>query len=192
MALGTRALGQIDVTAEPLRAGVLLERLGRYHWRALDSSAAMAAIERAAATVPARPPTRERARVLAAHGRLLMLVGRQSQAMARCEEAVAVARQAGARTEEGYALTVLGTSLGALGHIEAGIAHMEQAREIASEFGDVAELVRAHMNLGTVLAVNGRCADAVSAYWPALTWRAGSGRSAATAPACCLTRPRRC
>jgi DNA-binding CsgD family transcriptional regulator len=164
VALGTRGLGQIDAAAEPLRAGVLLERLGRYHWRALDSSAALAAIERAVATVPAEPPTRERARVLAAHGRLLMLMGRQSQAMARCQEAVAVARQVGARAEEGHALTVLGTSLGALGHIEAGIAHMEQAREIASEFGEVAELVRAHMNLATVLAVSGRCADAAGVY----------------------------
>ena len=61
VALGTRGLGQIDAAAEPLRAGVLLERLGRYHWRALDSSAAVAAIERAVATVPAEPPTRERA-----------------------------------------------------------------------------------------------------------------------------------
>lgn len=164
VALATRGLGQIDAAAEPLRAGVLLERLGRYHWRALDSSAAVAAIERAVATVPAEPPTRERARVLAAHGRLLMLVGRQSQAMARCQEAVAVARQVGARAEEGHALTVLGTSLGALGHIEAGIAHMEQAREIASEFGEVAELIRAHMNLATVLAVSGRCADAAGVY----------------------------
>ena len=65
-ALGTRALGQIDSAAEPLRAGVLLERLGRYHWHALDSSAAMAAIERAVATVPAKPPTWERAPALAA------------------------------------------------------------------------------------------------------------------------------
>jgi len=164
VALATRGLGQIDAAAEPLRAGVLLERLGRYHWRALDSSAAVAAIERAVATVPAEPPTRERARVLAAHGRLLMLVGRQSQAMARCQEAIAVARQVGARAEEGHALTVLGTSLGALGHIEAGIAHMEQAREIASEFGEVAELVRAHMNLATILVVSGRCADASGVY----------------------------
>ena len=164
VALATRALGQIDAAAEPLRAGVLLDRLCHYHWRASDSSAAVAAIERAVATVPAEPPTRERARVLAAHGRVLMLVGRQSQAMARCKEAVAVARQVGARAEEAHALTMLGTSLGALGHIEAGIAYLEQAREIASEFGEVAELVRAHMNLATVLEVSGRCADAADVY----------------------------
>ncbi len=164
VALGIRALGQIDEAAEPLRAGLLLERLGQYHWRALDSSAAVAAIERAVATVPADPPTRERAHMLAAHGRVLMLVGRPSQAMTRCQEAVAVARQAGVRAEEGYALTVLGASLGALGHIEAGIAYLEQAREIASEFGDVAELVRTHIYLATALELSGRCADAADAY----------------------------
>src|SRR5206468_2965104 len=101
VALATRALDQIDAAAEPLRAGVLLDRLCHYHWFASDSSAAMAAIEQAVATVPAEPPTWERARVLAAHGRVLMLVGRQSQAMTRSEEAIAVARQVGARAEEG-------------------------------------------------------------------------------------------
>jgi DNA-binding CsgD family transcriptional regulator/tetratricopeptide (TPR) repeat protein len=163
-ALGTRALDQIDVAAEPLRAGVLLERLSRYHWRALDRSAAMAAAERAAATVPADPPTWERARVLAVHGRLLMAMGRRSQAMARCEEAIAVARQVGARAEEGYALNVLGTSLCALGRMEAGTAHLEQAREIASELGEVDELARVHMNLATVLEESGRCTEAAGVY----------------------------
>jgi tetratricopeptide (TPR) repeat protein len=163
-ALGARALDQIDVAAEPLRAGVLLERLSRYHWRALDRSAAMAAAERAAATVPADPPTWERARVLAVHGRLLMAMGRRSQAMARSEEAVAVARQVGARAEEGYALNVLGTSLCALGRMEAGTAHLEQAREIASELGEVDELARVHMNLATVLEESGRCAEAAGVY----------------------------
>jgi ATP/maltotriose-dependent transcriptional regulator MalT len=164
VALATRALDQLDTAAEPLRVGVLLDRLCRYHWLALDSSAATAAIERAVAAVPADPPTRERARVLAAHGRLLMLVGRQSQAMARCEEAIAVARQVGARAEEGHALTVLGSALGTLGHIEAAIAYLERAREIASEFGEVVELVRVHMNLATVLTESGRCADGASLY----------------------------
>jgi predicted ATPase len=135
--LVTQALGQIDAAAEPLRAGVLLERLCYYHWFASDRSAAIAAIERAVAIVPAEPPTWERARVLAAHGRELMLVGRPSQAVARCEEAVAVARHVGAQAEEAHALNMLGTSLCMLGHAEAGIAHLEQAREIAGELGEV-------------------------------------------------------
>jgi DNA-binding CsgD family transcriptional regulator len=163
-ALGNRALGQIDAAAEPLRAGVLLDRLSRYHWHALDRSAAMAAIERAVATVPADPPTLERARVLAAHGRVLMLMGRESQAMARCEEAIAVARQVGARAEEGQALNMLGTALCSLGQMEAGTAYLERARESASELGEVADLVRAHINLASVLELSGRCAEAADAY----------------------------
>jgi len=162
--LATQALGQIDAAAEPLRAGVLLERLCYYHWLASDRSAAIAAIERAVATVPAEPPTWERARVLAAHGRELMLVGRPSQALARCEEAVAVARHVGAQAEEAHALNMLGTSLCMLGHLEAGIAHLEQAREIARELGEVSELILVHMNLATVLEESGRCADAVDVY----------------------------
>ena len=128
LALATRALGQIDAAAEPLRAGVLLERLGRYHWFASDRSAAMAAIERAVATVPAEPPSRERARVLAAHGRCSCWWA-PARRWPACEEAIAVARQVGARAEEGHALNMLGTSLCSLGHMEAGIAHLEQARE---------------------------------------------------------------
>ena len=164
VALATQALDQIDAAAEPLRAGVLLERLCYYHWFASDRFAAMAAIERAVATVPADPPTWERARVLAAHGRELMLMGCPSQAMARCQEAIAVARQVGARAEEAHALNILGSSLCELGHVEAGIAYLEQAREIASELGEVSELILVHMNLATVLEESGRCADAADVY----------------------------
>jgi tetratricopeptide (TPR) repeat protein len=164
VALATRALGQIDADAEPLRAGVLLDRLCHYYWFASDSSAAMAAVEQAVATVPADPPTWERARVLAAHGRVLMLMGRESQAMARCEEAIAVARQVGARAEEAHALNMLGTALCTLGNMEAGIAYLEQARAIASELGEVTELILVHMNLATVLEESGRCADAAEIY----------------------------
>jgi len=164
LALATRALGQIDAAAEPLRAGVLLDRLCYYHWFASDRSAAIAAIERAVATVPAEPPTWERARVLAAYGRELMLVGRQSQAMAWCEEAIAVARQVDARAEEAHALNMLGSALGKLGRIEAGITHLEQAREIASELGEGTELILVHMNLATLLEESGRCADGADVY----------------------------
>ena len=164
VALASRALGLTDAAAEPLRASVLLERLCHYYWFASDRTAALAAIDRAVAIVPADPPTWERARVLAAHGRVLMLVGRQSQAMARCEEAITVARQVGARAEEGHALNMLGTALCTLGHIEAGMAHLERAREIASELGEVADLVRVHLNLASILEESGRCADAAEVY----------------------------
>jgi AAA ATPase domain len=57
VALARLALDRVDAVAEPLRAGALLERLARYHWTAGDTPQAMAAIERAVATIP---PNRHR------------------------------------------------------------------------------------------------------------------------------------
>ena len=193
VALATQALDQIDAAAEPLRAGVLLERLCHYHWFASDRFAAMAAIERAVATVPAEPPTWERARVLAAHGRVLMLVGRQSQAMARCEEAIAVARQVGARAEEAHALNILGTSLcdaraDRSGHRLPGAGPRDRQRARRGRRADPG----AHEPRDRAGERAAAARTQPTSISPALTWPAGSARSAAMAPACCLTRPRRC
>jgi DNA-binding CsgD family transcriptional regulator/tetratricopeptide (TPR) repeat protein len=164
VALGRLALDRVDAVAEPLRAGALLERLARYHWTAADTPRAMAAVERAVAIIPPEPPSQELARALAAHGQLLMLLGRHAEARARGEEAVAVARQVGARAVEGHALTTLGTCLGLLGHVEAGVADLEQGRQIARELANVDDLGRTHANLATVLEMAGRPADAVEVY----------------------------
>jgi DNA-binding CsgD family transcriptional regulator/tetratricopeptide (TPR) repeat protein len=161
VALIGQALEETDAAAEPWRAGALLERLARYHWMGGDTLAAMAAVERAVATVPPEPPSAERARVLAAHGQMLMLWSRMRAASARCEEAIAVARQVGARAVEGHALNSLGASIGCLGHLEVGIAHLEQARGIAAGLGDPDDLCRALHNLGCVLLRNGRYEDVV-------------------------------
>src|SRR5512132_4137029 len=158
------ALDRVDAAAEPLRAGALLERLARYHWTAADTPRAMATIERAVATIPAEPPSAELARALAAHGQLLMLLGRHAEARSRGEEAVAVARQVGARAVEGHALTTLGTCLGILGHVEEGVADLEQGRGIARELANVDDLGRTHANLATVLDMAGRPADAVEVF----------------------------
>jgi ATP/maltotriose-dependent transcriptional regulator MalT len=164
LALGRLALDRVDAVAEPLRAGALLERLARYHWTAADTPRAMVAVERAVAIIPPEPPSEELARALAAHGQLLMLLGRHAEARARGEEAVAVARQVGARAVEGHALTTLGTCLGILGHVEEGVADLEQGRHIARELANVDDLGRTHANLATVLDMAGRPADAVEVF----------------------------
>jgi tetratricopeptide (TPR) repeat protein len=156
---GAAASSPLDRVAVLDHAAVAADYADRCELAAALGTRALGQIDAAA-----EPPTWERARVLTVHGRLLMTMGRRSQAMARCEEAIAVARQVGARAEEGYALNVLGTSLCALGRMEAGTAYLEQAREIASELGEVADLVRAHINLATVLEKSGRCAEAADAY----------------------------
>jgi DNA-binding CsgD family transcriptional regulator len=159
----TRALSETDPATDPLLAGVLLERLARYHWLKGDSAKEIAAAEQAVATVPAEPPSPERARTLAAYGQVLMLRGRLAAACAHCEEAVAVARQTGARAEEGHALNTLGVALAGLGHVEDGIAHLQQAYRIARELGDPEDLCRAPFNLSGVLLSDGRHEEAVTA-----------------------------
>jgi DNA-binding CsgD family transcriptional regulator/tetratricopeptide (TPR) repeat protein len=164
VALARLALDRVDAVAEPLRAGALLERLARYHWTAGDTPQAMAAIERAVATIPPEPPSEELARALAAQGQLLMLLAHQADARARCEQAVAVARQINARAVEGHALTTLGTTLGVLGHVEEGVANLEQGRAIAREIANIDDLGRVHANLASVLDMAGRSADAVEVF----------------------------
>jgi tetratricopeptide (TPR) repeat protein len=93
LALANQVLTETDVTAEPIRAGALLERIARYQWLAGEVAAAMASVERAVAIIPAEPPSAERALALAAHGQMLMLRSRHQAAQARCEEAAAVARR---------------------------------------------------------------------------------------------------
>ena len=162
VALINQALAETDAT-EPLRAGALLERLARYQWLAGDAVAAMAAAERAVAITPAEPPSAERARALAAHGQILMLLSRNQAAQTRCEEAADVARRAGARGVEGRALNNLGASLGNRGQLAAGVAHLEQARAIAAELGDPDELCRAYHNLGCIYMINGHYQDGLRA-----------------------------
>jgi predicted ATPase len=161
LALANQVLTETDVTAEPIRAGALLERIARYQWLAGEVAAAMASVERAVAIIPAEPPSAERALALAAHGQMLMLRSRHQAAQARCEEAAAVARSAGARAVEGHALNSLGTSLGSRGHLEAAVASLKQAQTIAAELGDPDELCRAYHNLGCIYVTSGCYDDAV-------------------------------
>ena len=131
VALERQALASVDRAAEPLRAGALLERLGRYQWMNGDSEGARASLEQALVAVPAEPASRERARALAADGQLLMLGSRNQEAVARCQEAVA--RQVGARAEEGHALNSLGVALEGLGRFDEGMARLREARRIVEE-----------------------------------------------------------
>jgi ATP/maltotriose-dependent transcriptional regulator MalT len=155
-----RALAETDPAVHPQVAGVLLERLARYHYMNGDSDEAMTAAEQAVATVPAAPPSPERARALAAHGQMLMVHRRLAAARTRCEEAVAVARLTGARAEEGHARNTLGCALAGLGHAEEGIAHLEEAYRIAKELGDPYDQLRAPFNLAQVFLGAGRPEEA--------------------------------
>ena len=151
-ALVRRAIAQLDAEADPVRAGVLWQRLGRFLWAAGDGEAAFQAYEQAERLVPPEPPSTARARVLAARGQGLMLVDRHEESMASCVEAIAIARRVGARAEEGHARNTLGFVQTYLGNPGEGVANLRESLLIAEEVGDVDDLCRAYLNLSDCLA----------------------------------------
>jgi tetratricopeptide (TPR) repeat protein len=87
------ALGRVDLSAEPVRAAVLLARLGAHRRVAGDEAGAAAALAEAERLVTGAPPSAEVARVLAACAYGLLSSLRFEEANARGEEAIAAARR---------------------------------------------------------------------------------------------------
>jgi ATP/maltotriose-dependent transcriptional regulator MalT len=155
------ALANVDAAAEPVRAGLLAERLGWYLWLS-DSDAALAAYQQAVNLIPAEPPSAARARVLARQAEALNMASRLRAGRASAEEALTVARLVGARREEGWALLASGNAVFLLGERDAGLAHLRQARTIAEELGEVELLGLTFVYLPIALEAAGRLADALA------------------------------
>jgi DNA-binding CsgD family transcriptional regulator len=161
VALGTKAVEMIDSDRDPVRSALQRERLGRYLWVSGESEAAVESYHEAVELMPAEPPTPELARVLAAHGQILMLRGRPRDSRARCEQAIEVARSIGARAAEGHALNTLGVNISTLGDREKGIECLLEAKRIAEELGWIDEIGRVYVNLSEEIDWDGRTAEAV-------------------------------
>ena len=95
-------------TADPARAARAYERLGLYLLDAGHVEEALRARARAVELVPAQPPTRLRARVIAAMAQALINAGQPDEARRWCEEALAVARAVGSVDDEADVLVTLG------------------------------------------------------------------------------------
>jgi len=95
-------------TADPERAARAYERLGLYLYAAGRVEEALAARAQAVELVPARPPTRLRARVTAAVAMALIDAARPAEARRWCDEALAAARDAGSADEEADVLITQG------------------------------------------------------------------------------------
>jgi DNA-binding CsgD family transcriptional regulator/tetratricopeptide (TPR) repeat protein len=127
--IAQRALDELDPAAEPVRAGLLLERIGRYSWIAGDTAHAVSAYEDAVRTMPAELSA-ERARVLAALGHVQLVSDRYRSARDRSAEGLAIARAKGARVEEGRALATLGAATAQLGDRAQGLRTVREARAL--------------------------------------------------------------
>jgi class 3 adenylate cyclase/tetratricopeptide (TPR) repeat protein len=155
------ALTGMDQAADPARAGLLHERLGRYLYSTLDEGALLA-YEQAVQLVPGGPPSAERARVLAGYAQILTLLGRDTESRPVAEEALVAARQAGARQVQGRALACLGVALARLGDPDKGLARLREARRIAEEQADAEGLGTACITLTYVLEGAGRLEEALA------------------------------
>ena len=89
----------------------------------------MAYEEAEIATVPATPPSFERARVLAALAHALIVSNRSEPARARSTEALAIARALGASVVAGRAMTSLGAATARLEHPDHGLSLLLEARQ---------------------------------------------------------------
>lgn len=160
-ALINAAIALVDPAADPTRAGLLWELLGRYLWASGDGPAAVIAGRTAVELVPSAPASAARARVLGTLGRWLSNVGRIREAKPVLEEAMAVARSANAAAVEAYALNTLGLVLGYLGDAETGLERLTASREIAVRLASADDVARADANIIDLLVhVAGRFDEA--------------------------------
>jgi DNA-binding CsgD family transcriptional regulator len=180
-ALARRALGLVDAETDPVTAGLLRERLGRYLWIGGRDAEAFEEYSEAVRMLPTMSPTPERARVLAAKAQVqvLMLLGRLSESRELAREAIDLARQVGARAVEAHALTTLGTDNAALGLRGEGMVSMRQALAIEQELGSPDELQRTYTNLAEAYDQDGRVEEAAGLALEGVEWarRMGSGRA---------------
>ena len=100
LALVQQGLEHADAAADPMRAGLLHERLGKFMLASgKPAQATLDAYQRAVYLVPDEA-TQERARVLAGFSAMVLGSARHDEAAAWARQAVHTARRAGARHEE--------------------------------------------------------------------------------------------
>jgi predicted ATPase/DNA-binding CsgD family transcriptional regulator len=154
------ALHELDQDAEPARAALLLERLGKARWSQGKGQIALEAWDAALALLPVSPPSEERAQLLAAKAGGLMLWGRYADARAMADEALEVADAVGARSVRIHALNTKGVSLRGGGQTEEGLRTLREAMEMARADGNVDQLLRAYLNLSDALHLTGATQEA--------------------------------
>jgi len=155
------ALTEVDPDEDPVVAGLLHERFGRYLWMLAKSWSDILEHCREGVRLVPPEPSAARAKVLATLGQQLMLAGRDDEAISVCEQAIAVAQEVGERAVEGHAHNSLGTSLVGIGRLDEGLAELHLARALAEETESWIDVARAAANEGGALQTLARDAEAV-------------------------------
>jgi DNA-binding CsgD family transcriptional regulator/tetratricopeptide (TPR) repeat protein len=155
-----QALALPSAQTDAVRLGLMHARLAFFLIQVGKRAAGMAALERSVELVPAEPPSAERAEVLGAYGRGLMLACRYDEAKAACEQALAVAAAIGDEWPTLRARAALGHTLCLLGSARDGENCLRQARKLAREYASIPDELRTYMLLSDVLLIAGRLAEA--------------------------------
>jgi DNA-binding CsgD family transcriptional regulator len=155
------AIRLVDEAVDPVRFGLLNERLGRYAWIAGQGELAQQAHRTAMRLIPPDPPSAPRARALTGLAQIVMLGGRFADAGVLADEALTLARAVGARDIEGHALNTRGLSTAVAGDIDGAIEDIRTATAIAEEVGLVDDIGRAYANWTWIYDVGGRLEEAI-------------------------------
>lgn len=150
------AVAQVDEARQPVRAGELYERLGRYLWEAGDGGGSLRAYERAGVLLSPEPPSALSARVMADIASTRFRAGQYAEGLRLATQAAETARTVGAETEEGRALAITGVTLTMLGRPDEGVPVLRTALRIAESTGHLEDLFRAYGNLAFALESAGR------------------------------------
>jgi DNA-binding CsgD family transcriptional regulator/tetratricopeptide (TPR) repeat protein len=155
------AIDLVDVAADPIRSGLLHERLGRFAWVAGQGELAREAYEMAVSLIPPTPSA-ARARAVAGLAQIVMLGARFAESRRLAEEAHAIAREVGARDVEGHALNTAAESRAQVGEVEEALDDMREALAIAESVGVVDDIGRAYANWSWILDSVGRLEEAIT------------------------------
>ncbi len=170
-----KAVELVDPETDPLRAGVLLERLGRASWVNGEFDASLRHHAAAVDLLAGQPPSPEVARVVGGYGSILMLRGQYRAAVEVCERAIAVARSVAADQPELYSLISLGVALSQLGDCQRALPTMRGAFERTAHLGEVHDMGRAYGNYSNVLQVCGRPEESAEIARQGAEWARQNG-----------------
>ena len=131
---------------DPTTRGLLYQRLSTFKVEAGDYNGAEQACAEAVQLIPEDPATPERAQVLAAYGRYLVVNTRISDAEPYARSALDMARTTGDRQVEAGALVTLGAILLTRDGDERGFELFGEGRTIGEQLGDHETVHRAYQN----------------------------------------------
>ena len=154
------AISLVDEAREPVCAGLLNERLGRYAWIAGQGELANQGYRAAVRLIPPEP-SEARARAVAGFAQILMLAGRFPESRPLAEEALGIAQAVGASDIEGHALNTRALDRAVAGEVDAALDDIAEALAIAEAAGILDDIGRAYANRAWILDIADRLDEAV-------------------------------